>query len=60
MSGAREVAVKAVDRIEALIAEMLDGDYANNETLLGTILCGDEEIQVQLKVTRAECEFLDD
>lgn len=60
MSGAREVAENAINNIESLIAEMLDGDYANNEVSLGRLLCGNEQIQVQLKVTRARCEFIDD
>jgi hypothetical protein len=35
------------------------GDYANNEVSLGVLLSGKEEIQVQLKVTRAAAEFIE-
>ncbi len=60
MSGAKEVAAKATEVVEQLISEMLEGDYADNEIALGTLLSGTEEIQVQLKITRAPSEFLDD
>lgn len=51
MSGAREIAGKAVDNIEELLSDMFAGDYADNEVSLGVLLSGKEEIQVQLKVT---------
>lgn len=65
MSGAREVAKEAVDYIEELIADMLAGEYMDNEVALGMVLCGKQKIQVQLKVTMdsrdfLECEGLDD
>ncbi|WP_125782800.1 hypothetical protein [Pseudoalteromonas rubra] len=59
MSAARDIAQFAVDNIEALLADMFEGDYANNEVSLGVLLSGGEEIQVQLKVTRAPSEFID-
>lgn len=59
MSGAREIASKAVDNIESLLTDMFVGDYANNEVVLGVLLDGKEEIQVQLKVTRAPSEFIE-
>ena len=59
MSGAIEVAEKAVDNIEQLIVEMLEGDYQDNEVSLGRLLCGKESIQVQLKITRNRSDFLD-
>lgn len=59
MSGATEIAAKAVDNIETLLADMFNGDYANNEVSLGVLLSGKEEIQVQLKVTRAAAEFIE-
>lgn len=59
MSGAREVAEKAVDNIEELVADMLAGNYADNEVSLGVLLNGKEEIQVQLKVTRTPSDFID-
>jgi len=58
MSGAREVAGNAVFEIEELIAEMLDGDYIDNEISLGRLLSGNEEFQVQLKITRDPMAFL--
>lgn len=60
MSGAREVAAAAVDNIDSLVAEMLEGDYADNEVSLGRVLCGQEEIQVRLTITRNRADFIDD
>lgn len=59
MSGAREVAATAVDNIESLIAEMLEGNYTDNEVSLGRLLNGNSEIQVQLKITSKREDFLD-
>lgn len=59
MSGAREVAAYAVDNIEELVSDMLAGDYADNEVSLGVLLCGQEEIQVQLKITRNPQDFIE-
>lgn len=59
MSGAKEVAEKAIFEIEPLIADMLEGNHPDNEISLGRLLCGNEEIQVQLKVTRSRSDFLD-
>ncbi|GEK11885.1 hypothetical protein [Pseudoalteromonas peptidolytica] len=59
MSGAREVAAYAVDNIEELVSDMLTGDYADNEVSLGVLLCGQEEIQVQLKITRNPQDFIE-
>jgi len=59
MSGAREIAEKAVDNIEELLSDMFAGDYADNEVSLGVLLSGKEEIQVQLKVTRSPSDFID-
>ena len=58
MSGAREVAEKAVFEIEPLIAEMLDHGYINNDVSLGRLMLGDKELQVQLVVTSKPDEFL--
>lgn len=60
MSGAREVAAAAVKNIEQLISEMLEGDYADNEVSLGRLLCGSEEIQVRLSITRNKADFIYD
>lgn len=59
MSASREIAQNAVDNIEDLLSDMLEGNYANNEVSLGVLLSGKEEIQVQLKITRAPSEFID-
>ena len=60
MSEALKMAAEAPDYIETLIIEMLQGDYPDNEVLLGTLLSGDESIQVQLKITRNPTDFLDE
>jgi len=60
MSGAKEVAATAVDNIEHLISEMLEGDYADNEVSLGRLLCGSEELQVRLTITRNKQDFIFD
>ena len=59
MSGAKEIAAKAVENIEGLLKDMFIGDYANNEVSLGVLLDGKTEIQVQLKVTRSSFEFIE-
>ncbi|PMN30011.1 hypothetical protein BCT35_20655 [Vibrio lentus] len=60
MSEALRIAAEAPDYIETLIIEMLQGDHPDNEVLLGTLLSGDESIQVQLKITRNPADFLDE
>lgn len=60
MSEAKELASAASDYIENLIAEMLDGDHPDNEVSLGRLLCGKDEIQVRLAVTRKRSDFIDD
>lgn len=60
MSGAIEVAERAPEVILELLADMFDGDYANNEVLLGVLKSGNDIIQVQLKITRAPTEFMDE
>ncbi|PML06253.1 hypothetical protein [Vibrio lentus] len=60
MSEALKVAAEAPDYIETLLIEMLEGDHPDNEVLLGSLLSGDESIQVQLKITRNPEDFLDE
>jgi len=60
MSEAQKIAAEAPDYIETLLVEMLEGRHPDNEVLLGTLLCGDESIQVQLKITRNPADFLDE
>lgn len=59
MSGAKELAAKAVDNIEPLLQDMFTGGYQDNEVSLGVLLCGQREIQVQLKVTAVESDFIE-
>ncbi|MFS1900017.1 hypothetical protein BCU43_000670 [Vibrio lentus] len=60
MSEALKVAAEAPGYIETLLVEMLEGDYPDNEVLLGTLLSGDESIQIQLKITRKPEDFMDE
>ncbi|MDH5880396.1 hypothetical protein L8S15_14970 [Vibrio sp. S/42/10] len=60
MSEALKVAAEAPDYIETLLVEMLQGDHPDNEVLLGTLLSGNESIQVQLKITRNPVDFMDE
>ncbi|MCG9554564.1 hypothetical protein L1D16_14965 [Vibrio sp. Isolate31] len=60
MSEAQKVATEAPDYVETLVVVMLEGDHLDNEVLLGTLLSGDESIQVQLKITRKPTDFLDE
>jgi hypothetical protein len=59
MSGAMEIAQLAVDNINTLIAEMLEGDYPDNEVSLGRVILEGKEIQIQLKITKVHADFLD-
>lgn len=59
MSGAREIAKKAQYEIEELIADMLAGNHQDNEISLGLLICGKDNVQVQLKITRDTCDFLE-
>jgi hypothetical protein len=57
MSGAREVAELAVDNIDSLIAEMIEGNHQDNWVSLGRVLLEGKELQVQLKVTSIKADF---
>ena len=59
MSDARKMASLATSEIEELIADMLAGDYQDNEIALGHLSSGESTIQVQLKITRNPKDFLD-
>jgi hypothetical protein len=59
MSGASEVAERAVDNIDTLIAEMLEGDHPDNWVSLGRVLLEGREMQIQLKVTTISADFYD-
>ncbi|MFA0604926.1 hypothetical protein [Vibrio amylolyticus] len=60
MSNAKKVADEASCYIETLLAEMFEGNYPNNEVLLGILSSGSDTIQVQLKITRNAAEFMDE
>ncbi|AIW22219.1 hypothetical protein F0267_22195 [Vibrio coralliilyticus] len=60
MSEAQAVAAEAKDYIEQLLIEMFEGNHPDNEVLLGTLLSGNEPIQVQLKITRKPEDFMDE
>lgn len=60
MNEPKLIASEAADYVETLIAEMLEGDYPDNQVLLGTVLDGGTEIQIQLHVTRNAVQFMDE
>ena len=60
MTGSQQVAATAVDNVDSLVAEILEGDFADNEVSLGRILCGKQEMQIVLKVVAVRENFLDD
>ncbi|EGU38040.1 MULTISPECIES: hypothetical protein [Vibrio] len=60
MSEALKVAAEAPGYIETLLVEMLEGNHPDNEVLLGTLLSGNESIQIQLKITRKPEDFMDE
>jgi hypothetical protein len=59
MSGASEVAALAVQNIDTLIAEMLEGNHPDNWVSLGRVLLEGKEMQIQLKVTTVASDFFD-
>lgn len=60
MSEAKSIAEEAPDYIETLLTELFEGNHSDNEVLLGTLMSGDEVIQVQLRITRNPEQFLDE
>lgn len=60
MSDAIQIAKEAPLYVEDLIAEMMREKVADNRALLGTVLNGDEEIQIQLVVTRNQENMMDE
>lgn len=60
MSDAIQITKEAPLYIEDLIAEMMREKIADNRVLLGTVLAGDEEIQIQLVVTRNTENMMDE
>ena len=60
MSDAIQITKEAPLYIEDLIAEMMREKIADNRVLLGAVLAGDEEIQIQLVVTRNTENMMDE
>ncbi|PWF74645.1 hypothetical protein CBX98_03055 [Vibrio sp. T9] len=60
MSGATEIAGLAPQRIEELIEELVASDYAANEVALGTLISGNTEIQVQLRIVSVPQLFIEE
>ena len=58
MSDAIEIAKQAPLEIERLLTEMFEGDHPDNAIVLGVL--GNQEIQVQLIVTRDKSAFMDE
>lgn len=54
------IANEASEYVDTLISEMFEGEHDNNQVLLGTVLSGDESIQIQLIVTRKPEDFMDE
>ncbi|MCK8106163.1 hypothetical protein MTF64_04665 [Pseudoalteromonas sp. 2CM41L] len=60
MSEAVNVAAEAVEYIDTLIVDMLEGKYPNNYVLLGTLQEQYTDIQIQLHVMQDENKFIDE
>lgn len=60
MTGSQEIAATAVDNVDSLVAEILEGDFADNEVSLGRILAGKQEMQIVLKVVAVRENFIFD
>lgn len=60
MSEHIKIAAQAVDYIEGLFVEIIEGDHDDNEVLLGTVLVGNKSFQIQLKVTANPDDFMDE
>lgn len=45
------IAATAQDYVDVLLAEMIEGNHDDNQVLLGTVLIGNREVQIQLHVT---------
>lgn len=58
MSDAVKIANKAPLIVEGLLTEMFAGDHPDNSIVLGVL--GDQEIQIQLIVTRDKSAFIDE
>ncbi|MBH0010991.1 hypothetical protein I6F66_02750 [Pseudoalteromonas sp. NZS100_1] len=59
-SEAVNVAAEAVECVDTLIVDMLEGKHPNNYVLLGTLQMQHTDIQVQLHVMQDENKFIDE
>lgn len=60
LSEAVNVATEAVECVDTLIIDMLEGKHPNNYVLLGTLQMQHIDIQVQLHVIQDENKFIDE
>lgn len=60
MSEPSNIASQAGSYADELINDMLSGNYPDNEVLLGEVLSGKTQIQLQLYVTQEPKMFLDE
>ena len=60
LSEAVNVAAEAVECVDTLIVDMLEGKHPNNYVLLGTLQMQHTDIQVQLHVMQDENKFIDE
>ena len=60
MSEAVNVAAEAVECVDTLIIDMLEGEHPNNYVLLGTLQMQHIDIQIQLHVMQDESKFIDE
>lgn len=59
-SEAVNVAAEAVECVDTLIVDMLEGKHPNNYVLLGTLQMQHTDIQIQLHVMQDENKFIDE
>ncbi|MBH0026302.1 hypothetical protein I6F53_04805 [Pseudoalteromonas sp. SWN29] len=60
LNEAVNVAAEAVECVDTLIVDMLEGKHPNNYVLLGTLQMQHTDIQVQLHVMQDENKFIDE
>ncbi|CAD2225029.1 conserved hypothetical protein [Pseudoalteromonas sp. 3J6] len=60
MSEAVNVAAEAIECVDTLIVDMLEGKHPNNYVLLGTLQMQSTDIQIQLHVMQDENKFIDE
>ena len=60
MSEAVNIAAEAIECVDTLIVDMLEGKHPNNYVLLGTLQEQHTDIQIQLHVMQDENKFIDE